>query len=511
MKTRYLILALIATLGLLWGCGDDPIVDNVEQEPVLGVAIEFPNSVSTRADVGPLPALAEENAIHSLLLWVFRSDDHTLVSAPLSLTGDNLPVGGGVRRYALPVSRAFVDERPDVDIFVLANAGSIDTNLSEASSWDDLNDAFFGDSQTAPYYGFGLDHPVHTVDPQLGLPISGCGKDLHVEGEEPILSVSTVTLTRAVSRIRFVFCKTPTDLEAGQTEDQVSIQNITLESCLIPYYEYVFTTSASGIVHQSGLELQENYHPERLSMPGPSSIANNETPRDLVYANQDAVTYDALINDAVSDGRLTDMGYVYFRESDQCLRGTITYTVNNGEPITREFVMDSAGDFTRNHTWTVFGYFVSGRELQLDLRVLPWDYNVFHVDFETSSLQIDGKLTVDVNSADVVRSNNSQYDYDVRLLSYRPASCRIQVLAPVGGKLMIRPVGNASAFKLSKTTAEIHPDVDNGWIFFTVDRSEDSDPNLFQYITLSFYVETVDGRVIDANSEAINDIYRFII
>ena len=296
MKKGILISALFLAAGLLSGCREESVTTpEVVPEHFLGIAIDFPAPVSVRSDAGLLPATDEENAVHDLLVWVFRSDTHALVSDPLHLTGDNLPVNGGVRRYALPVTREFVAAKPDVDVFVLANAGSIGSSLSAESDWDTLNDACFGDSETAPYYGFGLAHPVHGVDPLLGLPITGCGKDLPVEGEDPILTVPTVTLTRAVSRLRFVFCKTPTDQEGGQPEEEVSILNVSLEGCMIPFYEYVFTTSASGVVHHPDLELTENYLPERYVMEGPATIAENESPRDLVYANQDAVTYDGLM------------------------------------------------------------------------------------------------------------------------------------------------------------------------------------------------------------------------
>ena len=511
MKAGKIIGALLLALGLFSSCRREvrPVAE--QEEPVLGLAIEFPGPASVRSEVGPLPASDRENALHSLLVWVFRSDDHTLVSEPLSLSGDDMPIGGGVRRYALPVTRSFVSEKPDVDVFVLANAASIGSSLSVNSDWNALHEAFFGDSNLSPYYGFGLNHPVSTVDPALGLPISGCGLDLPVTGEDHVLTVRTVQLSRAVSRLRFVFCKTPADTEGGQTPDEVAIERITLEGCMIPNKEYVFTTAASGVVIDPDLELLENYRPETFTLSGPSVIAENESPRDLVYANQDAVTYDALINDAVADGRLTDMGYFYFRESDRCLRGSIVYTINGGDPVSREFVMERAGDFARNHTWTVLAYFVSGRNLQLDLQVLPWDYNEFQVDFETSGLEIRDRLSVDVSTAEVVRSKNSQFDYDVRLLPNKAAVCRIQILSPAGGSLMIRPEGHASAFRLSTDRAEIHADVNNGYITFTVDRGDEDESTELKYITLSFFVETVDGRVINANSEAINDKYRFIL
>ena len=138
MKAGKIIGVLLLALGLL-SCRRE-IQPQTESEPVLGLAIEFPGPASVRSDVGPLPASDAENALHSLLVWVFRSDDHTLVSEPLSLSGEDMPIGGGVRRYALPVTRAFVAEKPDVDVFVLANAASIGSTLSVDSDWDALND-----------------------------------------------------------------------------------------------------------------------------------------------------------------------------------------------------------------------------------------------------------------------------------------------------------------------------------------------------------------------------------
>ena len=388
---------------------------------------------------------------------------------------------------------------------MLANAASIGADLSVSSDWNALNDAFFGDSNVAPYYGFGLGHPVHAVDPDLGLPMSGCGKDLPVTGEDPILKVRTVKLSRAVSRLRFVFCKTRTE---GEEEDDVSIQRVILSGYSIPFKEYVFTTASSGVVHE-GEEWMDDYSDISYIVPGPETIAGNETPENLIYVNQDPVTYENLINDAVRDNTLTDLGMTYFRESDRRLSGRIEYTIG-GRARTREFNMASSGDFGRNHTWTVFGYFLSGRNLQLALNVLPWDYNVYVVDFSEESLNITSKFTVDDTTVELVKT--SQDHYDAHLLPGVAAKCRLSVTTPVGGRLMIRPVGEAHAFRVEPDIAFIDPTVNSGRIDILVRRNPDVDEDLTgSYITLSFSVETSDGRIIDADSEAIDNVYRFVL
>lgn len=504
MKGWKVIWGWLLTASLLAGCGGDRIVFDPEAEPSLGLTVEFPSLAGVRSDVGQLPASDLENALHSLTVWVFRSDNHSLV-ASRDIAESDFPVSGGVRRYSLPVTRAFVADMPDVDVFVLANAAAIGAGLTVDSDWATLNDAFFADSDQAPYYGFGLAHPVHAVDPRLGLPMSGCGKNLPVSGEDPILKVRTIRLSRAVSRLRFVFCRTRTE---GDEDEEVAISRVILEGYQIPFKEYVFTTSASGVV-KDGTELADNYCDLSYILPGPSEIAENETPENLIYVNQDPVTYERLIDDAVREHTLTDLGQTYFRESDRRLTGRIEYTVN-GRSRTREFHMASPGDFARNHTWTVFGYFLSGRNLQLALNVLPWDYNAYVVDFSEESVSVTSKFTVDETSVDLRLTSKDHYD--ARLLPGMPAKCRLSITTPVGGRLMIRPLGDANAFQVVPDMAFIDPTVNSGRIDILVRRNPDVDEDLTgSYITLSFSVETADGRIIDANTEAVDAVYRFVL
>lgn len=508
MKGRWFI-GLLLLAGLLVSCKRDLLSSyqgpkGPEPEPTLGIAIDFPLlGDATKDAVGELPASDLENALHSLTVWVFRSDNHSLVAAR-ALTEEEFPLSGGVRRYSLEVSREFVTEMPNVDVFVLGNAASIGVNLDENSDWDDLNDAFFGDTGTAPYYGFGLAHPVHEVDENLGLPMSGCGKDLPVEGEEPVLKVRTVKIKRAVSRLRFVFCKTRTE---GEEQDVVSISRIILGQSQIPLKEYVFTNQENGVVLDQEV-LADNYVGSDYIVPGPATIAENDTPESLIYVNQDALTYEALLDDAVEHDQLTDLGYTYFRESDRRLNGRIEYTVNGRDRV-REFNMVTAGDFSRNRTWTVFGYFLSGRNLQLALNVLPWDYNSFLVDFSEESVNVSSKFVVDENTVELIETSKDHYD--AYLLPGVAAKGHLNITTPVGGHLMIRSIGDASAFQVEPDIADIDPTVNNGRIDILIRRNPDIDENLTgRYITLSFTVESGD-RVIDANTEIVDAVYKFII
>ena len=64
----------------------------------------------------------------------------------------------------------------------------------------------------------------------------------------------------------------------------------------------------------------------------------------------------------------------YLRESDRALKGTINYTIEHTEknndvttiqnnPEIPNYAMVADGDFSRNHTWIVYAYFVSSGDL----------------------------------------------------------------------------------------------------------------------------------------------------
>ena len=523
-----LLIGLLVLAGLLLSACRETFEDLLGDNPTLGLVVEFPETMpETRGEVGELPASSIENGLHSLLVWVFRSDNHELVTKR-TLDESDFPVGGGVRRYSLPVSREFASAKPAVDVFVLANAAAVQAliknnnneevscTITEDSDWDTLNNVYFKDSDAGPYYGFGLAHPVHDadLDATLGLPMSVCRKNCTVLGEAPVLRVETVRLGRTVSRLRYVFCKTRSEGGDEDEPDAVRIDQIVLNGTQLPKKEYLFTAGTTGIVLDQA-ELNDNYLPEAyvVNWPVGLALAENSVPENLVYVNQDPQTYRKLLDDAVAAGELTDLGHTYFRETDRRLMGRIDYTVvkNNVERhSSREFNMAAEGDFARNHTWTLFGYFLGGRNLQLSLSVQPWDYNQYLVDYSDQSVNVPKKFTVDEQSVEMVETSKDHFD--VYLPLGHSAKCHLIITTPVGGRLMIYPQGDAYAFTVTKDIVPIDPTDKSGRIDFYVRRNADLNENLTgKYITLSFSVETADGRTIDANTEIVDKVYRFVL
>ena len=480
--------------------------------PKLSIAIEFPEDTDllTRATVGEVPAETKENAINSLGIWVFYSTTegshaHEKVGSLLVNDIKDLPAAGGVRKYSLSVGQTFMLERPDVDVFVLVNGASINSNLTENSTWVEVNDAMFGGDNY-----FSTIKPVTAV-PDGGLPMSGVGMGLTVGGEEPFLKVPTVSVGRAVSKLRFIFSQMYTE---NNTEEEYAIEKVVLDGNQIPESEYVFSPN--------GYRIGTDYISSNLEIPWPNSLAlkYSETPEIYSYAGQDGPSYEKLIKDGISSNQLSHLGTYYLRESDKRLTGTVYYSItkdNITEHKEMSFTMDKAGDFARNHTWTVYGYFISNRTLQLGVSVLPWDKNNYTIKFNNETLQVVQKFTVDRSTAaDVVRVGESNV-YNVFLDPKRACRGYLYVTTPQGGKLVIERKGSTSSLEAFTVTEEatIDPTHNGGRIDILIDRNRDpeytKDPT-GSTITLEFKAYTPDGdREISGASECIDQIYRFYI
>ena len=507
MRLKAFIGSLLLVV-LLPGCQREPdVAPELANGPSLNIAIDFPSTTS-QSKSPELPASALENKIHNLKVWVFRSDNHSYVGYKELSSESDFPVGGGVRRYSMNVGWAFVNEHPDVDVFVLANDASVGcSSLSQETSYDTLVSTSFGYTDDT-HDDFGITTPVKPEHIAAeGLPMSGMSTHMTVQGTSPQLSVDAVAIRRAVSRMRLVFCKTHTE---GEEQDVVSVDGITFYKGQFSLREYLFTESRCAVVKTATPE-SANYVDSPLVLSGPTgTLGEHEVPENFVYVNQDPADYQQLLDDAVAAGQVSDLGYLYLRETDQRLQGRIDYTVN-GKSRFREFFMSSSGDFARNHTWTLFAYFMSGRNLQFSLVASPWDKSDYAVDFSDQAVTVNAKFTVDDTTAEI--TDGTEYK-EVKLIPGVAAKCHLYITTPVGGTLMIYPKGAATLFVVSPEQATIDPDYEGGRIDIEIRNNPNIEINIDDLpesetsITLSFLVE-INGREINIDSEAIDTKYRF--
>lgn len=309
-------------------------------------------AAQTRGDVGEVDAINDEGTIKSLKIWIYESESGDSVRYFETKDVAALNQGQGTT-YQIPVSDDFASRKPKVDVYVMANVTN--ANCGVETDKDTERDELMTEAKIVKSK-FGLS-PLTTEVPTDGLPMAGKLTTQPVVGDAPALrvgslnAVSTVQLTRAVSKLRFVFAKT-----TGQPK--VSITSITMNAGMIPDEEYLFTTPQSMTYNANAGEL--------LSSPI-DDIKQTADPTDYIYFNQDAQEYENLINTAASKEipEVTVRGPIYLRESDKQLAGTITYTIAGGEPQSVGFQMQQAGDFSRNHTWIVYAYYAGSGKLQV--------------------------------------------------------------------------------------------------------------------------------------------------
>lgn len=319
------------------------------------------NAPQTRADVGEVDAITGEGTIKSLQIWIYEQETGKYVGYFSTDDVTALNNGQGTT-YQIPVTDAFAAAKPYVNVYVMANVTSANCGVGTLNK--ETTRAQLLDSAKIANGKFGLEQNTRSV-PTDGLPFAGILTGQPVVGDAPTLrvgtlsAVSTVQLTRAVSKLRFVFAKT-----AGQPP--VNITSIKMNIGMIPDVEYLFQTPAS---------MTYNTESKELLSTTINDIAETDDPTQYLYLGQDAQEYEDLINEAASKAtpEVTVEGPIYLRESDKKLAGTITYTIGGGVAQTVDFYMQQAGDFKRNHTWIVYAYYAGSGKLQVQsLYVKEW-------------------------------------------------------------------------------------------------------------------------------------------
>lgn len=521
----------------------------------LMVSLYIPGAAMTRAETGMVNPLEEELKITSLRIWAFISNpggslDGTLVT--YKLFSEDLPKTGmpnsTITRFGLPLSEEMfsllsASTRPKVDVYAVANAESAVKDVpGESTSRDEL-DALVLNKMGGAW-------PLSKVVPDAGLPMSGVLKRGDVTGGYPVLNISTLKLTRAVSKIRFVFCQqgipATGETSAVIANDACEIVSISFDGttggkdCQIATTERLFTDKAfdlgdaPGYVALSATLAGQDGNPV---IPN-SSLSIVEDPESLFFRGQGNETesaehYESRLDAAISAA--SQVGPIYFRETDKRISGKINYrTTPGGDIQSTAFSMDAGDVFSRNHTWIVYACFVEETmKLQLKVVVLDWDWESYVFDFSTGSVNVVRRFTVFETTPSTFYKLESDGFYDVgfwhtvevdEVKVDNVVKGNIIISSPVGAKLYVVPVPGpdtiTDAILVSPSSAVIYPNYNmaSGRIEDCIievevraNKEKYTDQQLEgQYIDLHFSVETQDERYIDLGSESI-DYYRFIL
>ncbi len=322
--------------------------------------------ILTRSDMGYVDPSTDEGTVHRLQIWVFDHQNGNLVGYHSTATTTTLNTSQG-DIYRIAVSDDFARQKPDVDVYVLANVTADNCGLSfdQHTTREQLNAAQLDENH------FGLTSLTKTVPPD-GLPMSGILLNQDVVGDAPVLrvgslsNIATVQLTRVVSKMRFVFSNIKLTESPGSYK-KLSITGISLDANTMRTKGYLFSRSSlDGLEKNSEVSLLS-------SSDKIDEVATNEDPTAYIYEEEEAQAYENKINAAVSAGELTQVGPFYLHESDMQVKGKIAYQIDETEKTPMSFQMERAGDFRRNHTWIVYAYYLGGSFLELSsIYVKDW-------------------------------------------------------------------------------------------------------------------------------------------
>lgn len=347
----------ISQLAFLTACNSSDGED--QQKPtMLTIYVFSPEQpIITRGDVGPVNASEAENKVNSLQLWVFDTSGNKVGYLNTTETA-TLNTGQGTI-YQIPVSDEFAQNKPNVDVYVLANVTATNCGISATLDENTTREALIEQAKiTSEHFGV-TSTSLTTVVPTDGLPMAGILKNQPVIGDAPVLrignetNIATVPLTRAVSKMRFFFANVA-------TAPTLTITGITLNGSLIPNEEYLFTQSKTLTYDTNVASILTSF----------IEVAKKEDPAQYIYEGQTAQEYENLMVGA----ELSLVGPYYLRESGKILTGTITYTVEGmSEPMSATFTMKEQGDFLRNHSWIVYAYYegLSGMQV-VTVDVTDW-------------------------------------------------------------------------------------------------------------------------------------------
>lgn len=423
--TRPVCMALAALLmvGAMASCSEN---ENTETAPsdnaYLSLSFSTGTGNSTRAGETSGKALADnetdanptqENDIHNIKVWVFKSntgDDAT----PISYKAETLSeVKNGNYTLNLRFLRKIGGEEvKNIDLYILANSESI--NMPNQIKGKDLSSVTRKDlkevSFTSPF-GINGDGTAETkeVSKEKGLPISRAitqiSVDSHVADTEEGAKDKgiKIPLVRAVSKLHFYFARKKGN---DANTSKVKVTRIEVEANTIPTASYVFPDEAiynedgynQNVTSQKYNSSGTAYVSYALKLAGVEKQDIKEVPDPVSFikkSNQSAQAY----LDAFDKAHIRSHNLCYLRETNKAIRGTIYYSLDGGATEKSEtFNIPSDGNAIRNRELVIYGYFLNGQmgKLTVTPTIQEWQDGGTYTFIEKASSEViitDGEKT----------------------------------------------------------------------------------------------------------------------
>lgn len=375
---QWLMGGILVLLLMLTACSSSSTEEEPQkpkEKPVLKIYLFAPESpIITRGNTGSVDASEAEKAIHTIDVWVFEHEDPDKKVSYIHLDDVSFT---GQKEIAMDISDDFANlpKKPNVDIYVAVNKEScgLGETLDENTTLAQLKEAYIGSAY------FGVNPLQSEVPPTTGLPMSGLLENQIISGIAPVYTAmaQNVKLVRAVSKVRFIFSK------SSSGAPTITNLSISLNANVLPQEEYLFLEGIYPTYKSHVKSTGDNdYEAAATLVQGEENVEpvinSCINPAEYAYTSETGQAYETKINNGLTDPDdegpqkpdLSQLGLFYFRESHRQLTGTISYTLGESPNMankSKTFRMAGAGDFTRNHTWIVYGYFLGSGELKLNV------------------------------------------------------------------------------------------------------------------------------------------------
>lgn len=422
--TRPVCMALAALLmvGAMASCSENENTETAQSDNAyLSLSFSTGTGNCTRAGETSGKTLADnetdanptqENDIHNIKVWVFKSNTGD-EATPISYKAETLSeVKNGNYTLSLRFLRKIGgQEVKNIDLYILANSESI--NMLDQMKGKDLSSVTRKDLKevcfTSPF-GINSDGNAETkeVPAGKGLPISRAitkiSVDSHVADTEEGAKAKgiRIPLVRAVSKLHFYFArKSGSDANTSQ----VKVTKIEVEGNTIPTASYVFPDEATynengynqNVTSQKYDNAGTDYVSNALKLAGVENkdIKEVDNPESFIKkSNQSAQEY----LDAFKQAGIGSHNLCYLRETNKAIRGTIYYSLDGGKTEKHEtFNIPSEGNAIRNRELVVYGYFLNGQmgKLTVTPSIQEWqDGGTFDfIDASTNLVIPDGDQT----------------------------------------------------------------------------------------------------------------------
>lgn len=415
--TRRLGMAIAALLMLstMASCSDqDSQAPATGDEAYLNLSFSTASTTTSRAsrageigkDETPANPTAESD-IHSIKVWVFKSGKEPSAK-PIAYKEDTpSAVDGKPANGTYTLNLRFLrkingEEIKNIDLYILANSES--TNMAEKLEGKDLRSITRAELQDVTFdkpFGITEDGKAQTTEvPTEGLPISRAITNIKIADHVADTEIKAkeigikIPLVRAVSKLHFYFAR-----KAGEEAmtGNVKVTRIEIDGNTFPTESYVFpeeevyATANANTAATSNKYGTPAYVPTALQLGGVENSGIAAVADPTAFIKKDSQTAQEYLN-AFKDARIDSHHLSYLRDTNNPITGRIYYQLaEGGSEKFREFTIPSSGNAIRNRELVVYGYFLQGGALCLDLQpiVSDWDDNIAWEYTDTVSIEME--------------------------------------------------------------------------------------------------------------------------